>query len=256
MNIGIYQGRLTNTSILQKFPTDWVREFKIAKLLGYHHVELFLEKKINLKNPFWCNKIKIINQINQLKNTKVIICDNFVLYNSIHKNKNIKYIQNLITHASKFPKSKLIIPLCKRHLKKEDILIKKLIYILKLANNKKVEISFECDFQSKKILYLSKKVKNKFMVTFDTGNIFLIEKNLNASFKILRHLINHIHIKDRNKSKMNVVLGTGLINFKLFFRSLKKLKYKGDITLETNRGNDAIATGYQNLVFIKKLMDT
>lgn len=254
MNIGIYQGRLTNSSILQKFPSDWAREFKLAKLLGYHHIELFLEKKINLKNPFWRNKKNIINKINQLKNNKAIICDNYLIYNSILKNKNIKYVKKLIIHASKFPKSKLIIPLYQGLLKKEDILIKKIINILKFAKNKKVEISFECDFNSKKVIYLSQKIKNNFKVTFDTGNVFLIEKNLNISFKMLKPLINHIHIKDRNKFKMNVVLGTGIINFKSFFRLLKKLKYNRDITLETNRGCDAISTGYRNLVLVEKLM--
>ena len=73
MNIGIYQGRLTNANILQKFPKDWVREFGLAKLLGYDHVELFLEKKINLQNPFWSDKKNIINKINQMKNNKAII---------------------------------------------------------------------------------------------------------------------------------------------------------------------------------------
>jgi sugar phosphate isomerase/epimerase len=223
-------------------------------LLGYHHIELFLEKKINLKNPFWRNKKNIINKINQLKNNKVIICDNYLIYNSILKNKNIKYVKKLIIHASKFPKSKLIIPLYQGLLKKEDILIKKIINILKFAKNKKVEISFECDFNSKKVIYLSQKIKNNFKVTFDTGNVFLIEKNLNISFKMLKPLINHIHIKDRNKFKMNVVLGTGIINFKSFFRLLKKLKYNRDITLETNRGCDAISTGYRNLVLVEKLM--
>lgn len=254
MNIGIYQGRLTNSIILQKFPRDWAREFRLAKLLGYHHIELFLEKKINLKNPFWCRKKNIINKINLLKNNKAIICDNYLIYNSIFKNKNIKYIKKVIIHASKFPKSKLVIPLHEQLLNKEDLLIKKLIYILKFAKYKKVEVSFECDFNSKKVIYISKKVKNNFKVTFDTGNIFLIEKHLNASFKILKNLINHIHIKDRNKFKMNVVLGTGLINFKSFFRLIKKLKYNGDITLETNRGYDAIATGHRNLSIIEKLV--
>jgi sugar phosphate isomerase/epimerase len=254
MNIGIYQGRLTNANILQKFPKDWVREFRLAKLLGYHHVELFLEKKINLQNPFWSDKKNIINKINQMKNNKAIICDNYSIYNSILRIKNIKYIKKVITHASKVRKSKLIIPLQDCLLKKEDIFVEKLVEILRFANNKKVEISFECDFNSNKIINLSKKIKNKFKITFDTGNIFLIEKNLNSSFKRLKHLVNHIHIKDRDKYKMNVVLGKGLINFKSFFRLIKDLKYKKDITLETSRGDDAILTGHHNLSLIKNLI--
>lgn len=254
MRIGIYQGRLTKTKILQKFPKDWVREFDHANLLGYDHIELFLEKKINLNNPIWKKKKIIINKIKSLKNKRAIVCDNYSIYNSILEKKNIKYIEKTINHLSKLPKPKLIIPLNKNLFKKENILIKNLKHISKFAKKKHVEISFECDFNSKKIIYLSKKIKN-FKVTFDTGNVFLIEKDINTSFKRLKYIVNHIHVKDRNRLKMNVILGTGLINFKSFFKLLKKYKYDNDVTLETNRGNDAIMTGHLNLIFIKKLIN-
>ena len=53
---------------------------------------------------------------------------------------------------------------------------------------------------------------------------------------------------------MNTVFGSGLINFESFFKLIKKTKYKNDLTLETNRGNDAIRTGRLNLILIKKLI--
>lgn len=254
MRIGIYQGRLTNTKILQKFPKDWVKEFDHANLLGYDHIEFFLEKKINSKNPIWKKKEMIINKIKTLKNKRAIVCDNYSIYNSILEQKNVKYIEKTINHLSKLPKPKLIIPLNKDLFNEENLLIRNLKYISNFAKKKQVEISFECDFDSKKIIYLSKKIKN-FKVTFDTGNVFLLEKNINTSFKRLKYIINHIHVKDRNKLKMNVVLGTGLINFDSFFKLIKKYKYNRDVTLETNRGNDAIMTGHLNLVLIKKLIN-
>ena len=254
MNIGIYQGRLTNSKVLQKFPKNWVKEFKHAKLIGYDHIELFLEKKINPKNPIWIDKKKIIKNIKTMKNKRAIICDNYLIYNSILKDKNVNYIIDVINHISKLPRPKLIIPLNKSLLKKKDILIISLIKVLSYARKCKVEISFECEFDFQKIINLSKKIKKNFKITFDTGNIFLIEKNINNSFQKLRYLINHIHIKDRNKLKMNTVFGSGLINFESFFKLIKKTKYKNDLTLETNRGNDASRTGRLNLILIKKLI--
>lgn len=254
MKIGIYQGRLTNTKILQKFPKDWVKEFKYAKLLGYNHIEFFLEKKINSKNPIWKNKKKIINQVKTLKNQRVIVCDNYSIYNSLLEKKNVQYIEKVINNLSKLPKPKFIIPLNISLFNNESSLIKNITHILRFAKINKVEISFECDFNSKKILYLSRKIKN-FKITFDTGNVFLIEKNVVNSFKKLRTLVNHIHIKDRNSLKMNVILGTGLINFKSFFKLLKDCKYNNEMTLETNRGSDAIMTGRLNLVLINKLIN-
>ena len=254
MNIGIYQGRLTNSKVLKKFPKNWVKEFKHAKLIGYDHIELFLEKKINPKNPIWIDKKKIIKNIKTMKNKRAIICDNYLIYNSILKDKNVNYIIDVINHISKLPRPKLIIPLNKSLLKKKDILIISLIKVLSYARKCKVEISFECEFDFQKIINLSKKIKKNFKITFDTGNIFLIEKNINNSFQKLRYLINHIHIKDRNKLKMNTVFGSGLINFESFFKLIKKTKYKNDLTLETNRGNDASRTGRLNLILIKKLI--
>ena len=253
MNIGIYQGRLSNSKILQKFPPNWRGEFLNARQLGYHHIELFLEGKINLKNPFWLKKKMLIKEIKKMKNKKTLICDNYLIFNSLTKSKSINYIFKVIYQASKFPRSKLIIPLNKNLLKREEFLINKLILILSFAKKNNVEISFECDFDSEKIIALSKKVKSGFKITFDTGNIFLIEKNIVKSFKKLNSIINHIHLKDRNKLKKNVILGTGLINFKSFFKLINDLNYRSDITLETNRGDDALLTGFANLNFLKKV---
>ena len=253
MNIGIYQGRLSNSKILQKFPPNWRGEFLNARQLGYHHIELFLEGKINLKNPFWLKKKMLIKEIKKMKNKKTLICDNYLIFNSLTKSKSINYIFKVIYQASKFPRSKLIIPLNKNLLKREELLINKLISILSFAKKNNVEISFECDFDSRKIIALSKKIKNGFKITFDTGNIFLIEKNIVKSFKKLNSIINHIHLKDRNKLKKNVILGTGLINFKSFFKLINDLNYRSDITLETTRGDDALLTAFANLNFLKKI---
>ena len=189
-----------------------------------------------------------------MKNKRAIICDNYLIYNSLLKDKNINYIVEVIEHISKLPKPKLIIPLNKSLLKKKSILIANLNKVLKYAKKFKVEISFECEFDSQNIVNLSKKINRNFKITFDTGNVFLMEKNINNSFQKLRHLINHIHIKDRNKLKKNTVFGSGLINFKSFFKLIKKINYKNDLTLETNRGDNAIITGQLNLTLLKKLI--
>tara|TARA_B100000989_G_scaffold283029_1_gene248593 strand:+ start:465 stop:1229 length:765 start_codon:yes stop_codon:yes gene_type:complete len=253
LNIGIYQGRLSNSKLLQKFPLNWRGEFLNARQLGYHHIEIFLERKINLKNPFWFKKNSLIKEIKKMKNKKTLICDNFLIFNSLTKSRSMSYISKVIYQASKYPKSKLIIPLNKDLLKREELLINKLIFILSFAKKNNVEISFECNFDTNKIITLSKKIKNGFKITFDTGNVFLIEKNIIKSFRKLNSIINHIHLKDRNKFKKNVTLGTGLINFKSFFRLINVLNYKSDITLETNRGDDALLTAFANLNFLKKI---
>ena len=60
----------------------------------------------------------------------------------------------------------------------------------------------------------------------------------------------HFHIKDKNWKGDNVVLGSGSVNFSKIFEAIKKIKYKGKFTFETNRGNNPIITMKKNLKHI------
>ena len=62
--------------------------------------------------------------------------------------------------------------------------------------------------------------------------------------------IAHIHIKDKNKDNQNVLLGTGVVNFKKIFESLAYIEYDGSYTLETERGHDPVRTALYNLEFV------
>lgn len=254
IRIGIYQGRLTDSKVLQKYPKNWIKEFKIAKKIGYDHIEIFLEEKKNMNNPFWKKNTKLINSLNKMNNKKLIICDNFIIRNSILKKKNFEYVKKIIDIASNYPNPKIILPLAKINIKKFKDIVTSIAKILKYGKLNKTQISFECNFNYKFIIKINKILDNKFKITFDTGNIYLINKDINFEFKKLKKFINHIHLKDRNAKGKNVQLGYGLINFKSFLKNLKNTNYKGDITLETHRGKKAIRTGYENLNFIKNLL--
>ena len=65
--------------------------------------------------------------------------------------------------------------------------------------------------------------------------------------------IKHIHLKDKNKFKKNVIIGKGLVNFNLLFSSLKKINYKGSFSIESQRGHDIIYQASKNYLFFKKL---
>ncbi|MDB2652633.1 sugar phosphate isomerase/epimerase, partial [Candidatus Pelagibacter bacterium] len=118
------------------------------------------------------------------------------------------------------------------------------------------EISFEVQVNLKIILKFKKDLNNEFFkITFDTGNIFLIDKknkNLINYLDNVKNFINHIHVKDRNKSGDNVILGSGLINFKNIIKCLKKNKYDKTFTFETNRGVNHLKTAKNNLIYLRK----
>lgn len=255
INIGIFQGRLTKSKSkkLQSYPKDWKKEFEYLNKINCDYIEFFLEKDFTKSNPFWnANQLKLINKyIKKYNFSKFILCDNYTLKHSIIENETILYIKKIFQNLNTFKKSKLIIPLQQKDiLNKGQIFYKNLKNILDQADKKNIELSFETNDLPKKFINLLNKYP-KAGITFDTGNIFLDTKDVASKFKKFSKYVNHIHIKNRDEKGNNVQLSRGLIYFKSFFDVLKKNKYKGEITLETARGNVPIENAIQNINYVR-----
>ena len=82
------QGRLTKTktNILQKFPSNWLKEFNFLKETSLDYIEFFTEKKFNKKNPLWSKSgiKKIKKKISQVNHKEMIVCDNYVISHSLN----------------------------------------------------------------------------------------------------------------------------------------------------------------------------
>ncbi len=254
------QGRLSKskTGVLQYLPKKWKIEFIRLKKTKLDYIELFTTK-IYDNSPIW-NKNELIlkKKILQTKLKKIILCDNYAFKKSLISNNYKNYFNKITDKLSLFQNSTLIIPISSVFFEKKNYpkLKNVLRYFLIVSKKKNIEISFEVEVPFKKILKLKKDLKNDlFKITFDIGNIFLIHKTNKSIINYLKrtkNLINHIHIKDRDNFGNNVVLGDGLINFKIIFRYLKKIKYNRTLTFETNRGKHFFSTAKNNLAFIKK----
>jgi L-ribulose-5-phosphate 3-epimerase UlaE len=255
--IGIFQGRLSDSSFLQNYPKDWKREILIAKYLSYSHVEFFLEEEKNKLNPFWSNKErkKIKNLLyKNFKNKEFLICDNYLIKNNLYNFKTTQYLKKILMNLRDFKKSKLILPLNNFYFDDVIKLSNYLNNVLKYKSSN-TDISFEIDSDDDKIKKFFKLLKIKNCgITFDTGNIFLKNKLISKTFKLIKNLINHVHIKDRSIHGDNVELGTGLINFKGFFNLLKKENYNDTITLETFRRKNAILQAFKNIIYLNKTL--
>ena len=262
LKFGIMQGRLTKASpnILQKFPKDWTKEFDFIKETNLDYIEFFTEKKFNKKNPLWTNPgIKKIKQkISKVNYKKIIVCDNYVISHSLTKTKTQKYLSSLIDQLSLFNRAKLIIPIVSKNFKNKKFFSNYIMSIKKIldySKEKKVQLSFEIENEIKicQKICLNFLDDKSFGITFDVGNAYLFNKNFYTKFKSLKKFINHIHLKDRDENGKNVILGTGKIKFKLFFKNLNHpKKYNGTITYETNRGKEPIKIAKSNHEIIKK----
>tara|TARA_A100001011_G_C14226763_1_gene806950 strand:- start:583 stop:1407 length:825 start_codon:yes stop_codon:yes gene_type:complete len=263
MKFGITQGRLTDEKkgVLQKFPTKWNQEFEILEHTNLDYIELFLENKVNKKNPIWSKggQRKLLENLNKTNINHHIVCDNFILDKPLDSQDLIKYYKKLFKNIRAIKCKLLIVPLSDKNFLKKNVpkLLKFLAFLDKESKKKKLKISLEIDQhfdELKKILSICK-IKD-IKITFDTGNFYLKNKNVLNYLKSYYPFINHIHLKDRDKKGKNVVFGSGEINFKSLFKFLKKKKYNKSFTFETNRGNIALKTAINNLNIVKNLIES
>ena len=134
----------------------------------------------------------------------------------------------------------------------EEILIKDLLRLSEKLK-KKQKFLFEIDYSPKKILILLKKLNNKFGINYDTGNSASLGYKLNDE-KIYFGKVHNIHIKDRIYKGNSVRLGKGNYNFKQFFKFLKKIKYNGNLILQTARSKNHLNELKININFIKNYL--
>ena len=128
--------------------------------------------------------------------------------------------------------------------------------ILADLSNNKVNFLIESNISPDNFEILKKSIKSKkIKFLFDTGNRVNLKRDLYEDLKKFGKNIGHIHIKDKNSKLQNVPLNTGLVNFKKFFKILKKCKYNKNFTFETTRSNNAYVTAKNNILFIKNFLN-
>ena len=243
IKVGIVQGRLSESPInrLQFFPKDYRSEFSLAKKIGFDYIEFFSERKLNINNPVWNN--------DDLKNYN-LLSKQFDLI-------NYTFCDDLIKQLSKLKIKKLILSLYGKSLM-TDLNYNQYIETIKeiLCYKKKLNIFLESNISPSTFLKIKKnKGFNNLKFLFDTGNRSILKRNLYEDVLSFGKHIGHIHIKDKNDEKKNVKLGNGSVNFKKFFNCLKKINYKGNITLETPREKNFVQSAKNNYKFVKKYLN-
>jgi sugar phosphate isomerase/epimerase len=86
--------------------------------------------------------------------------------------------------------------------------------------------------------------RNNLRFNFDTANLFVIKENLSIALRRLAEHIDYIHLSDNRGIKVeHLPPGKGIINWKIFFETLKDIKFKGYIGLDIGGAE----TGVKNI---------
>lgn len=242
------QGRLLPkiNNQIQAFPEkNWKKEFEIAEKYGFNSIEWIIDKN---NNPLLSNDgINDIKQILSKFNVDVnsICCDYFMEHflfrvTQEEQEKNLEVLKKIIINADKLNVKILEIPLVDSSSMKNDSeereLIKNLSKIISLIEELNITIGLETDYDSKKILKLLKNFDSKNIgLNYDSGNSCSLGYNPEEELLSYGKYIKNIHIKDRKLHGETVPFGEGDADFDLFFSTLKKINYDGELIIQGAR---------------------
>ena len=263
-HLGIVQGRLTQAppGCLQWFPQEhWRCEFSLAGALGYHHIEWIVEQYHNESNPLWSNAgIDEINAIIIASGVRVLaVCNGFILEHRLIGDKSV-FEQNIrvINQAARIGAKRLVLPLFEAsELNTENL--SSYAGILRdfgdAAQAYGIEICLETSLNAKTLLWMLDTLNHdNLQCVFDTGNHIGFGHDIYSDIVELGSRVHYVHIKDKSVDGVNVLLGTGLVNFYKVFESLEKIAYQGPITFETTRGRYPVQTAKHNKDMVKFFM--
>ena len=97
-------------------------------------------------------------------------------------------------------------------------------------------------------------------VNFDPANMILYEKgDPIAALRVLAPFLRSCHLKDATQTRVSgtwgneVVVGTGEVAWRAFFRTLDELKFSGDLAIEREAGTTRVADIQQAKQFVLAL---
>jgi len=246
--IGIMCGRLSKPvqKQIQAFPIySWKKEFEKASKCGFELIEWVFDLR---KNPIMTkdgiNEIKHLSKRNKVI-VKSVCADYFMikrLFNvsDVELGKNLSVLKDLIVNCNKLDIELLEIPLVdSSSIKKLDDtnqLISNLEPILRKAEENNVKLVLETDLPPNLFKLLINRINHpNIMAIYDIGNSTSLGYDIKTELKTLAPWLVNVHVKDRILHGPTVPLGTGDVDFRLFFSTLKEINYQGDFIIQGAR---------------------
>jgi len=269
--IGILQGRLLPKSRerLQVFPSEtWGKEFEAAKECGFSTIELLFDIEDYDKNPLIHKEgqEKIVDLAARTGLAISSVCADFFRRYGLFRNSqqvkegNISILKKLIESCRLIQCKTILIPFfdeteIKNREDKQEI-IRALNIYYEMLEEYSVSLCLETTLPAFELTMLMQEINHpNIKIYYDLGNSVPLKYNAAEDIHQLSEWIGGIHVKDRNSSGENVMLGRGLVDFKGCFQTLKEINYEGAYILETSMGDNPVEMAKYHLGFVKEFLD-
>ena len=173
---------------------------------------------------------------------------------------SLAYLRRLIVQAPKLAISNIVIPCVDQSSlsTEEDMarLVAALELVLDEAELNCVNLSLETDLNPERFARLLERFRSpRVTVNYDTGNSASLGFNPREELAAYGHSITDIHIKDRVKGSGSVELGTGSVDFDVFFDALRPLNYQGFFILQAYRDDEGVEIFSRQLNWIRPYIE-
>ena len=270
---GVMQGRLSppEDGRFQSFPrSSWREEIARAKETALDYIEWIHDDYDRGANPIFTAEGRA--ELAALKQQHGIgtpaLCGDwfmdfpFVRCASAEREERERHLHEVIAVAAEIGARRVVLPFVDQsRLTTEDekqVALRVLREALPHAKEHGVELHLEADFGPAEFAEFLGRLDDPFLkVNWDSGNSSGLGYVASEEFAAYGDRLGSVHIKDRYRKPEGGIetrpLGTGSADFEDVFASLKKLGYRGGVTLQVARGapGDEVEFLKTQLAFVK-----
>ena len=274
---GIMQGRLSppEDGRLQSFPRNaWSQEFARARTAELTYIEWIYDEYGASVNPITTEEglaeLKALRQQTGIETPAV--CGDWLMdfplvrCSEQQRVEREQVLHSLLRWTKKIGASRLVLPFVDASsIRTEDeksMVLKVLERALPLSEELGVEMHLEADFGPADFAsFLARIPHQNIKVNYDSGNSSGLGYVASEEFTSYGDRIGSIHIKDRLRLPDGRVatkpLGQGSADFDDVFASIRKIGYRGGLTLQVARGTDGDEVNWirKQVAFLRRYWD-
>jgi len=255
LDLGVMQGRLLPKyrNRFQAHPVGyWQQEFRVAKELGFTHIEFILDYNDLDKNPLLSKEGRAeINQHIQETGVKVrSICADYFMEAPLHVTdtdsplSSLSMMQQLLAWAPEIGVDCIVLPCVDQSAVKTEAeknrLREALHKMVPGCEQNGATIALEMDLNAEDFKSLIAELPACITVNYDTGNSAALGYDIEEEFEAYGSRISDIHIKDRVLGGGSVPLGSGNTDFSKVIHAIRKIQFQGILVMQAYRDDEGI----------------